>query len=140
MPLATAQIYSIILWKFLLIMDTGYSAIPTLKPATCNEKKCIQQQHQLIAVNYYFPSWLLRRALLLQYRWAPTDGGTISVKTPRAVSMHAPIFFFSEEGKIAEIQRLFTQGLASPFDIDEQTGQSCLQVSCSALSFLARLC
>lgn len=108
----------------------GYTSIPTpmaIHPA-CDEKRCIQRQNWSITVNYYFPSWLLKRAILLRSRSSPTDGCMISVRTPRVVSATAAQFLLSRQGNVAEMKKLFSQGLASPFDIESDGTLSCLQV------------
>lgn len=68
----------------------GYNAFPSLSFVTCNERMCGQRQSQLINVSYYFPFWLLKRALFLRGHYSPTDGCMISVRTPRLVSPTSP--------------------------------------------------
>lgn len=106
----------------------GYNAIPTFTRPACNERRCIQQQNWLITVSYYFPLSLLRRAILLRARSSPTDGCMISVRTPRVVSDTAPQFLLSGSGDLVGLQKLFSQGLASPFDVENISGSSCLHV------------
>lgn len=104
----------------------GYNTIPSF--VTCNERTCKQQQNQLIDISYYFPFWLLKRAFFLRSHYSPMEGCMVSVRTPRVVSHTSPQFILSRIGHTAQLQELFSQGLASPFDIEEVTGTSCLQV------------
>lgn len=104
----------------------GYSAIPTL--TSCNEIMCNQNKRQLITISYYFPSWLVKRMIYFKYYWTPKDGGLISVKTPRVVRGTSHQVMMSRLGSVSELQKLFSSGLASPFDVTPVDGVSCLQV------------
>lgn len=88
----------------------------------------MKRQSWLINISYYFPFWLLRRAVLLSARSTPTDGCMISVRTPRIVPLSSPLFMLGRRSNITEFQKWFSQGLASPFDVDDKAGRSSLQV------------
>lgn len=116
-------------WMQSLIGSLFIGSNAILRPAShpCNERRCIKRQNWLININYYFPIWLLRRAVLLSARSTPTDECMISVRTPRIVPLFSSLKL-REFGNITEFRNLFSQGLASPFDEDEKSGRSFLQV------------
>lgn len=105
----------------------GYTAIPTL--TTCNERMCIKRQDEVITVSYYFPFWFVQWAISLRCRWTPKNGCMISVRTPRVVSRNSAQCVLIQNGNVTGMQKLFEQGLASPFDVAVGLGRSCLQVS-----------
>lgn len=106
----------------------GYSNTP-MNRKPCNEKLCRQQRSSLLKVNYYFPSWFMHRMVSFKNIWNPGEGHRISVRTPRIVPAASDVFLVADHGNLDAMKLLFTQGLASPFDISAETGQSVLQVS-----------
>lgn len=106
----------------------GYSNTP-INRKPCNEKLCKQQRSSLLKVNYYFPSWLLHRMVAFKNIWNPNEGHQISVRIPRVVDPFSDVFLVADHGNLESLKELFDQGLASPFDISGDDGESVLQVS-----------
>lgn len=112
---------------FLLI---GYSGIPYSQP--CNERNCRREDKSLLTVTYYFPWWFWSHSLIsFMNKWDPVEGNVLGVRTPRIVHNAAPVFQMTTRGNIEGLQDLFSQGLASPFDVQLGTGLSVLHVSSS---------
>lgn len=81
----------------------------------------------MLKLQYYFPSWFLRRVLLLQQQFAAMEGLVVTIRTPRVVPPGSEAFRAINDGNIRVMQTFFTKGLASPFDVNE-LGQSYLAV------------
>ena len=94
---------------------------------TCSESTCRQSTAPSISLTYYFPKWLLNRALsvVLMNALEPTA----CLRFPRVIDINEEIFSYTETDREEDIKRLFEQGLASPNDIDDTYGYSVLQVS-----------
>lgn len=105
----------------------GYSGVPFFGAAACTEKSCISKDSALLQVNYYFPTWFLSRMLVLRDRFSSLHGHMISISTPRICSNNSHIFHLSQKGAVEAVRKLFAEGLASPFDVDE-VGMSALRV------------
>lgn len=115
----------------------GYTALPTPTRPICNEKRCMQRQNWLVAVSYYFPLWILIRAIFPRARSSPMDGCMVSIRTPLVISNTAPQYIAIQHDNMVGLQTLFGQGLASPFDVVGNSGQAILQVGgCDAPRYL----
>lgn len=55
-------------------------------------------------------------------------GPELLVRLPRVVANDALVFHYGATGDVAELGKLFTEGLASPFDEDND-GKTALHVS-----------
>lgn len=95
----------------------------------CAKKDCRKATQSVLKTNYYFPRWLLRHAMCLQFNYSPWAGHSVSLRTPRVVSANSPIFSFAQHNNINGMRRLFEGGLASPFDVSYEEGRSALHVS-----------
>nr|KAK5447113.1 hypothetical protein LTR18_002692 [Exophiala xenobiotica] len=92
--------------------------------------KCITQCHSqsipTLRASYVFPPWLLERAVHFVLSVTRTGGIQIGLATPRTVPGDSPIFQCAIEGDLMGMQRLFGDGLASPFDVAQSTGRTVL--------------
>lgn len=110
-------------------VSIGYSgAFLKLKMQACSEKSCFRANSTLLTVNYHFPTWVASRSIVLRDRYSPLHGHNISISTPRVCPWNSQIFHLAIQGSIEAVQKLFDQGLASPYDVDE-LGWSALSVS-----------
>jgi hypothetical protein len=100
--------------------------------------KCITQCHSqsipTLRASYVFPSWLMERAVHFVLSVSRMGGIQIGLATPRTVPGDSPIFQCAIEGDLMGMQRLFGDGLASPFDVAQSTRRTVLHVSLSHLS------
>lgn len=110
----------------------GYSATPTMPPK-CTETTCRQSTGPWISLTYYFPKWLLGRALSVALM--NTLEPTACLRFPRVIDINEAIFSYTQFDREEDIKLLFEQGLASPHDIDSTYGYSVLQVSHSHQNF-----
>lgn len=115
------------------LLSVGYSGLPLVgKPActetACTETACRRRRSTLLKVNYFFPSWLLHRMVVYRYRWDPATSQVITVRTPRLVPIGASVFKTASDGNLELLKSLFSQGLASPFDVNLD-GTSTLKAS-----------
>ncbi|KAJ9501355.1 hypothetical protein H2202_003149 [Exophiala xenobiotica] len=92
--------------------------------------KCITQCHSqsipTLRASYVFPPWLLERAVHFVLSVTRMGGIQIGLATPRTVPGDSPIFQCAIEGDLMGMQRLFGDGLASPFDVAQSTGRTVL--------------
>lgn len=102
------------------LLFVGYAGIPipSQKSRPCSENLCSRNKSPLLKVNYYFPSWFLSRMIALRDRWTPLDGHSLTVRTPRVTRSYS-LFNAVKTGHLAQVQKLFAEGKASPFDVNE---------------------
>lgn len=110
------------------LLFVGYTGVPLFRGhQSCSESLCRRSEKALLVLNYHFPVWFLARNIALRDQWTPTDGHMLTVRTPRVVP-NSPYMAAAKAGNVAEIQHLFMQGKASPFDVLPD-GTSALSVS-----------
>lgn len=68
-------------------------------------------------MSYYFPKWLLARMITIRECSDPLYGSSWAIRTPRLVPCYSDVLVFASLGNITGLQVLFSQGLASPFDV-----------------------
>ncbi|KAI9784656.1 MAG: hypothetical protein M1835_003537 [Candelina submexicana] len=99
----------------------GYVGLPVFT-APCNEYICKKNRHRSsfsARFTYYFPSWFLARMIYSAINYTARDGPQILfVKAPRLRPGTARIFEYAVDGDIVAMQKAFSMGDASPFDVD----------------------
>ena len=110
----------------------GYSAIPILNRKPCNEKSCRKQSQPRLIVTYFFPLWLLKRVMSIRATFSLEEpiGSSWVTKIPRVVPGDAAIAVKAFQTDVTAVQTLFSQGKASPFDVQAHFGNSPLHVGC----------
>lgn len=116
-------------------MFIGYFGPPILPSRTCTETTCLRQSSILIKINYYFPRWFAARMISFCSFWSSLDDYRMSVKTPRLRHWSDEIFMLVIKGNLSRVQTLFTNSMASPFDVDITDGASLLYVCMSTRDF-----
>lgn len=106
----------------------GYSGIPVLRPP-CNEHSCHLRSQPLTYVTYFFPRWFLSRMVTVMLTNTPLAGPVASLKVQRTVPGYAEIFNYAKLGNLDGIKSLFEGGLASPHDVQYDSGITALHVS-----------
>lgn len=89
--------------------------IPTYCACTCS----CHQNKQFQIPNYWCPGWLLSRMMSILFTYSRRDGPMWRIRMPRVRQNSSLIFQHMLRGDIKAIQSLFSQGLASPFDVNE---------------------
>ena len=69
-----------------------------------------------------FPAWFWKRYLSSSFAYTPIRGPEINVKLPRTVSWVSSLWRHGLEGNLRAVQDLFSQGLASPWDVQALGG------------------
>jgi hypothetical protein len=65
-------------------------------------------------------------------------GPNISLSVPRVIPDDGPILSFAVQGNLDGIKSLFSQGIASPYDVGFNNGRTALHVSCDELEDSAK--
>ena len=118
---------------FLGALVFGYSGRPL---QNCTEKSCKNKTDFRAHVDYYFPSWFLRRMLSCVYTLS--NEPSVSLTMRRVVPASAEIFRLILLDDVDGLRRLFASGSASPNDLLHPTGTSALHVSSNS-TFLPRI-
>ena len=102
------------------------SKLPWLK-RSCTEYTCKGPKYASGSIVYQFPSWFWGRLIEISMKSSPICGSEINVKFHRAV-MPSDLYLFAFHGDTERVKSLFTEGAASPWDVNSQ-GSSGLYVS-----------
>jgi hypothetical protein len=107
----------------------SYSGIPLFNFRACSDQACRKRQDSSFQFTYHFPGWLVSRVLILSatIRDVTTHGATLCIRLPRMIPGTNVSWNMAREGALSPLKHLFKQGLASPFDINQE-GRSFLMV------------
>ena len=86
----------------------------------CNERKCVRSSSVSYHLTYRFPRYLLDRYLLTTAHFHPTDGPRFSLRMPRVMPWSHMLWYYANTQQTEGIQNLFSEGKASPFDLNLQ--------------------
>lgn len=113
---------------FLGSLFVGYKGLPAVQKL-CPQQCCQKRRSSRLSITYYFPqSFFLQRAFCVAMHTSPTAGFQIKLSFPRIVSPLATVFFVAGFGTPADLRSLFDNGLASPSDINANTGATPMHV------------
>jgi hypothetical protein len=112
------------------LLFVGYTGLPVFTPS-CDDKSCRRRVAPSIDITYYFPAWFLSRALALSFTVSTSAGPYLNLRMPRIVGWGSALWSSSRAGDLGQVQLLFAQGIASPYDINAY-GQSALHVGLPA--------
>lgn len=108
----------------------NYYATPNLEVQPCNTPRCKRSSpSSSTRLTYYFPTWMMRKALAFS-SWNQFSGGGAKwvIETPREIPEDRPCWNFIQSGDSAAVQDLLKRRMMSPYDID-RGGRSVLNVS-----------
>ena len=106
----------------------GYSGRPMFGNNKCDDDFCQRRNGCSVHVTYYFPAWFMANVISINYARSLPDGPAFALKVSRIRPKSSDVFLAATLGDIGWLQSLFQQGLASPFDVAAEDGQSVLQV------------
>ena len=114
--------------RFIGVLFVGYFGLPKISER-CNDEDCIQQSSATVLVAYFFPTWLLARAMILMLRLSWVHGPELNLRIPRVVSNTSRIFYCASSGDIDGMKEILHRHLGSPMDIDVTNGYTALTVN-----------
>ena len=107
----------VLLDRFIGTLFLGYLGLPRLAEA-CDNARCSQRSNPSVLIVYFFPAWLLARAMIILMNFSLASRPELLIRVPRVLDANASIFQYSHAGDVNGIKRLFERGLSSPFDVD----------------------
>ena len=103
-----------------------YRELPALA-AMCNERSCQRQLMGCASLTYMFPPWLLHR--MVSVTFSPRHGLHMVLRAQRIVADDALILRYANAGDIQGIQKLISDGHASPGDVGASYGLTALHIA-----------
>jgi hypothetical protein len=119
----------------------NYHATPNLEVRPCNSPRCKRSNpSSSTKLTYYFPTWMMRKALALSM-WNQFSGGGAKwvIETPREIPAHRPCWRYIQSGDSVALQNLLECREMSPYDIDHE-GRSVLNVRFAFAAVLSKQC
>jgi hypothetical protein len=106
-----------------------YNSFPILSPRPCDRTDCRARSKSSISLTYFFPRWLLLRALhvTMSFDAVVGIGANLHLRVPRIIPNDHFIWKCINSADVAGIQALLASKQAYPTDIDSQ-GRSLLLV------------
>lgn len=87
------------------------------RPA-CNEFRCRRTPDSSFNMTYQLPGYLMSRYIAMKLRYNPLDGPQLSLRMPRVITWSHPLQIYAIKGDLLGIQKLFSDGKASPYDLN----------------------
>jgi hypothetical protein len=109
------------------LLFIGYSGSLS-RWSSCKRCPCPKNADRTANFTYYFPKWFMARVIYIVGSWNSMDGPNIALRMMRIIPDDSLIFHYAGRGMISEMQSLFQDRLASPFDVSSKTGRSALHV------------
>ena len=107
----------------------GYNGLPT-RFHPCNVRSCRRHKRKFSAqFTWYFPPWFVHLALVAFFNMSPASGPEFLLRVPCVVQPTSLIFEYVQSGNLQGIKNLYTDGLASPYDVCGVQGYTLLHVS-----------
>ncbi|KAL8950089.1 MAG: hypothetical protein Q9222_003853 [Ikaeria aurantiellina] len=82
------------------------------------EQSCRRTAVSAIKVTYHLPKFLMSRYIKFALEHNPLDGPNLSVRMPRVMEWQHELFRCANLGDLRGIQSLFSEGKASPYDVN----------------------
>ena len=106
-------------------MTIRVKGIPTISPA-CDEVTCEKRHSSSLTIRYRFPRWVCDRVMNSMLFAKHASGPQMNLTTTRIICRNSDIFWFSMQGDIEGVKKLFARGLASPYDATHNYGYTAL--------------
>lgn len=94
----------------------AYSGLPWVT-ADCDQKSCRSRSVPSVAVTVQFPAWFWKRYLSTSFCYTSLRGPEVNLKIPRIVDWTSKLWGYGLRGNIQALQKIFSTGAASPWDI-----------------------
>ena len=114
--------------RFFGTLFVGYTGVPRIV-SPCDTRTCTQRSSLAVVVTYVFPKWFLARAMVLMMGLSSFKGPQLNIAFPRLVDNDSLLFDYIRQDDLTGVKRLFSQRIASPFDMDHRSGYTALMVS-----------
>ena len=105
----------------------GYSGLPQYISRRCTMSNCRNQSAFCASVTYVFPWWVTARVFNFSIM-ARAAQIRVSLSASRIVPSTSQAFILAQSGDLTGLQKLFSKGTASPYDVIE-TGTTLIKVS-----------
>lgn len=92
----------------------------TGKGPSCDEHSCRGSRTPSTSINmtYHLPPYLMNRYVAMLIKYTSVDGPKFSLRLPRMMDWQHSLFKHANHGDLEAIQSLFSQGRASPHDVN----------------------
>ena len=110
------------------ILLVGYTGIPRVTPH-CDSTQCVQRSAPTVLISYFFPLWLIMRALYIVASLSRANGPQLIIRVPHIVSESSQIFILCQHGDTRGVRERIQRGLASTHDTVSLSGATPLHVS-----------
>jgi hypothetical protein len=113
--------------KFMGQLFVGYTTVVVDRPL-CNESSCYRSRVVSAHLFYYFPTWFLKRALMMSITQMAHESIQASISLHKVVPHTAEVFDYCAAGDVSGIHSLFKMGKASANDTYRAGGSPLLTV------------
>ena len=92
----------------------------TGRNSVCNMPYCHGSGDSSAVMIYQLPNFLMKRYITITLRLAALDGPQFSLRMPRIVEGSHLLWIHAATNNLTGIQKMFSDGTASPYDLDPQ--------------------
>ncbi|KAI4258468.1 MAG: hypothetical protein LQ352_001219 [Teloschistes flavicans] len=84
----------------------------------CNEHSCLRSKATSLNLNYNFPWYVSAARLAFTMDHTPMYGTRFNLRIPKTMDWEHLLWGYANHGQIGAIQKLFSEGKASPLDVN----------------------
>ena len=84
----------------------------------CNDGGCRRARAYSVSITYHPPKYMLQRYFTMAMHYTPLGGPQFSLRMPRTVGWNHLLWVYALQGDIVAIQNIFSEGRASPYDVN----------------------
>lgn len=111
---------------YLLTSVLGHFALEYVSTRpNCNERSCLNAKTTSLHLNYSLPWYMASRKVSFTMNYTPFYGTRYNLRMPRIMDWGHLLWKHANQGNIVAIQKMFSEGKASPFDVNP-LGQTAL--------------
>ena len=90
----------------------------TANGSECNDHGCRHLPSSSLYMTYHLPHYLMTRYIVIAMQFISPDGPKVSLRVPKVMDWPHALFKYANAGDVEAIQALFSNGEASPYDVN----------------------
>lgn len=105
---------------FIRSLFVGYGGIPGMTP-TCNEAMCKKRSTARLVLSYQFPAWFWTKNLFASFVANTLAGPELLLRVQNTIPWESRACQYCVIGEVMSLKRMFENGMASPFDVQQDS-------------------
>ena len=100
------------------------------KRVECDEFQCRRSANFSFSLKYDLPKYLMSRYIVMAMKCVSVEGPQFSLGMPRVMRWSHPLWNYANNNDVQAIQKLFSEGKASPHDVNPHGSNALIYAAC----------